>query len=103
MKVRTTILAAALACAMATPIAANARADVYINVAPPVPPVYAPLRPRAGYVVVPGYYRYDNVRHRHIWVKESYARARRGEHYVGPTWHEANGRYHFKQGHWDRD
>ncbi len=103
MNVRTTLLAVAVAGSLASPVAVRAaNFSVDVEVAPP-PPVYEQLAPREGYVVTPGYYRYDADDHRYVWNKGGYERERHGEHYIGPAWREENGRYHFHEGHWDRD
>ena len=103
MNIRRTLLAAAMAGAFAAPFSAHAaNFSVDVDVAPPAP-VYEQLPPREGYVVTPGYYRFDADAHRHVWVKGDYERERRGEHYVAPEWRQESGRYHFNEGHWDRD
>jgi hypothetical protein len=103
MNVRRTMLALAVASSLATPFAVRAASfSVDVDVAPP-PAVYEQLPQREGYVVTPGYYRFDADTHKHVWVKGGYERERRGEHYVAPEWREENGRYHFTEGHWDRD
>ena len=102
MSVRKTLLAAGLAVSFAAPFAAHAaNFSIDVDVAPP-PPVYEQLPPREGYVVTPGYYRFDADSHKHVWVKGGYERERRGEHYVAPEWREEHGRYHFHEGHWDK-
>ena len=103
MNIRKTMLALAVAGSLATPFAVGAASlSVDVDVAPP-PVVYEQLPPREGYVVTPGYYRFDADSHKHVWVKGGYERERRGEHYVAPEWREENGHYHFNEGHWDRD
>ena len=103
MIVRRTLLAIAVASSLACPLVVRAaNFSVDIDVAPP-PPVYEQLPPREGYVVTPGYYRFDPDSRKHVWVKGGYERERRGEHYVAPEWREENHHYHFNEGHWDRD
>jgi WXXGXW repeat (2 copies) len=103
MNVRRMLLAVAVASSLGSPVAAHAaNFSVDIDVAPP-PPVYEQLPPREGYIVTPGYYRFDADSHKHVWVKGDYERERRGEHYVAPEWRQESGRYHFNEGHWDRD
>lgn len=100
---RKTLLAVAVAGSFALPVAVNAAGiSVDIDVAPPAP-IHEQLAPRAGYVVSPGYYRFDDEHHKHVWVKGDYLPERRGEHYVAPQWREHEGRYHFDEGRWDRD
>jgi hypothetical protein len=103
MDIRKTLLAAAMAGAFATPFCAQAANYVVdIDVAPP-PPRHEYLAPREGYVVTPGYYRYDADGHQHIWVAGTYERERHGERYVAPEWREEHGHWHFNEGHWDHD
>ena len=103
MNLRKSLLTFALAGAFAAPFAAYA-ADIHFNVdvAPPAP-VYENLAPRAGYVVTPGYYRYDESSRHHVWVKGGYERERHGEHYVAPAWQQRDGKWGFNAGHWDHD
>jgi len=103
MDIRKTLLAAAVAASFGAPLSLHAaNFSVDVDLAPPAP-VYEQLPPREGYVVVPGYYRFDADAHKYAWVKGRYERERHGEHYVGPEWREENGRYHFHEGHWDHD
>jgi hypothetical protein len=103
MIVRKTLLAIALAGSFVVPFAVHAAGvSVDVDIAPP-PPIHEELAPRAGYVVTPGYYKYDAEHHKHVWVKGEYVPERHGEHYVAPEWREKEGRYHFNEGHWDRD
>jgi len=104
MKLRTILSAVAVASALAGPFAARAaNFSVDIDVAPPPPPAYEQLPPREGYVVTPGYYRFDADSHKHVWVPGEYERERPGEHYVAPEWRQEQDHYHFNEGHWDRD
>jgi hypothetical protein len=73
-----------------------------VDVAPPAP-VYEQMPAREGYIVTPGYYRYDAERHAHTWVKGEYAPVRKGEHYVAPEWREQGGHYGFAEGRWEHD
>ena len=75
---------------------------VVVDVAPPAP-VYEQLPARAGFVVTPGYYKYDSERHAHTWVKGGYEAERHGEHYVGAEWHAQDGHYQFNEGRWEHD
>ena len=103
MNVRKTLLALAIAGSFAAPLAVQSKnIDFNVNIAPPAP-VYEQMPVRRGYVVTPGYYRYDHQHHAHVWVKSKYERARRGEHYVAPEWREHEGRYGFSQGRWEKD
>ena len=103
MNVRRTMLVVAVASSLGAPLAAHAaNFSVDVALAPPAA-VYEQLPPREGYVVTPGYYRFDADSHKHVWVKGGYERERHGEHYVAPEWREQGGRYHFNEGHWERD
>ncbi len=104
MNVRKTFLAIALASAFVAPIAVRAATVmVDVDVAPPAPPVYERMPAREGYVITPGYYRFDTERREHTWVKGEYQAERRGEHYIAPEWRAQDGRYHFSEGRWERD
>ena len=103
MNIPRTLLALAVAGSLAAPIAVRAtNFSVDVDVAPPAA-VYEQLPPREGYIVTPGYYRFDTDSGKHVWMKGDYERERRGEHYVAPEWRQQDGRYHFNEGHWDRD
>jgi hypothetical protein len=103
MNVRKTLLAVALAGSFAVPLAAHAEGiNFNVDIAPPAP-VYEQMPAREGYVVTPGYYRYDQERHAHTWVKGEYQPARKGEHYVAPEWRQQEGRYGFSEGRWEKD
>ena len=101
MNVRKAYLAIALASAFVAPLAVQA-AILVVDVAPPAP-VYEQMPARQGYIVTPGYYRYDEARRAHTWVKGDYLAERRGEHYVGAEWRAQEGRYQFNEGRWERD
>ncbi len=103
MSFRRTLLAAALAGSFAGPLAVSAASVNFdIDIAPPAPR-YEVMPARAGYIVTPGYYRFDTKRHEHVWVKSGYKHERRGEHYVASEWSKQDGRYHFNEGRWEHD
>jgi hypothetical protein len=102
MNFRRTALAVALAGSLGAPLAVAA-VNIDIDVAPPAA-VYEQMPARAGYVVAPGYYRYDSERREHVWVKGDYQAERHGEHYVASAWSKKqDGRYHFDEGRWEHD
>ena len=98
MNFRKTALAVALAGSFAAPLAVHAGGiNIDVDVAPPAA-VYEQMPARAGYVVTPGYYRYDSDHRQHVWVKGDYQAERRGEHYVASEWSKnKDGRYHFDE------
>jgi hypothetical protein len=103
MNVRRTLLAVALAGSFAAPLAVHAAGvNVDIDIAPPAA-VYEQMPARQGYIVTPGYYRFDTESHHHVWVKGAYEPERRGEHYVASAWSKQEGRYHFNEGRWEHD
>jgi hypothetical protein len=104
MNFRKTALAVALAGSFAAPLAVHAGGiNIDVDVAPPAA-VYEQMPARAGYVVTPGYYRYDSDHRQHVWVKGDYQAERRGEHYVASEWSKnKEGRYHFDEGRWEHD
>src|SRR2546423_12792323 len=103
MNVRRSLLAIALAGSFAVPLgvqAANVNIDV--DIAPPAAVVEdAPVR--QGYVYTPGYWRWDEPRHNHIWIKGEYVPERRGEHWVPHEWAGQTARIAFIEGGWGRD
>lgn len=101
MNVRKTFLAVALASSFAVPVYAE-RFSIDVETAPPAPR-YEQFPAREGYIVTPGYYRYDTGRREHTWVKGDYQAERRGEHFIAPEWREQNGRYRFNEGRWEKD
>jgi hypothetical protein len=103
MDVQRRLLAIALAgtfAASSAVYAAGVRVDV--DIAPPAP-LYEQMPARQGYIVAPGYYRYDTKRHEHVWVKSTYKHERHGEHFVASDWKEHDGRYQFSEGRWEHD
>jgi hypothetical protein len=103
MNARKTFLAIALASTLVAPLAAHAASIIVIDVAPPPPPVFAPMPVREGFIITPGYYRYEVVGRDPTWVKGDYLAERSGEHYVGSEWRAQDGRYHFTEGRWERN
>ncbi|MGH8850919.1 MAG: YXWGXW repeat-containing protein [Casimicrobiaceae bacterium] len=101
MNARKKLIAVVLGATLALPLAAQARIDLDINIAPPplrhevVPP------PRVGFVWAPGYWDWDGGHHRHTWRKGHFIRERRGEHWVPNQWVERSGRYHYEPGRWE--
>ena len=104
MNFRKTALAVALAGSLGAPLAVQAASvNIDIDVAPPAA-VYEQIPARAGYVVTPGYYRFDSQRREHVWVKGDYQAERHGEHYVASAWSKKqDGRYHFDEGRGEHD
>jgi hypothetical protein len=104
MNTRNTLLAMALAASsLGISFATYAeRFSIDVETAPPAPR-YEQMPAREGYIVTPGYYRYDTERREHTWVKGDYLAERRGEHFIAPEWREQNGRYRFNEGRWEKD
>jgi hypothetical protein len=105
MNVRKSLLAMALASAIVAPFAVDAASIIVIDAAPPAP-VYEQMPARQGFIITPGYYRYDRYDADHrdpTWVKGDYQAERKGEHYVASEWRERDGRYHFNEGRWEQD
>jgi hypothetical protein len=102
MRIRNRILltAVALSAAMVA-LPGVARTFVEIQVAPPAPLVEVVPPPRVGYVWAPGYWRWNG--HRHVWIRGSWVRERRGWHWERDVWVQSpNGRWHLVRGHWAR-
>ena len=102
MNIRKSLLAAAIATAFVAPLAVQAASIIVVDVAPP-PAIHEEMAARQGYVVTPGYYRYDEANRAPTWVKGSYQAERHGEHDVASEWREQDGRYHFSEGRWEHD
>jgi hypothetical protein len=98
-----TLLAAGLVAAalgmMSIPTCA-APVGIMIDVAPPPPRVEVLPAPRRGYAWVPGYWNW--VGHRHVWVRGTWVRERRGYVYAEPRWMERDGHWEFRRGEWAR-
>ena len=94
-----TLLVTAIGVAVINPAFA-ASVNISIGTPPPAVLVEPVPPPRAGYVWVPGYWRWNGVSH--VWVKGRWAAVRRGYHYVPEQWVEVNGRWVFHPGHWAR-
>jgi WXXGXW repeat (2 copies) len=103
MNFRKKVLAIALASALVAPFSAYAGTVLIIDAAPPAPPVFTPMPARQGYIITPGYYRYDADSREPTWVKGDYQAERRGEHYVASEWRAEDGKYHFNEGRWEHD
>jgi WXXGXW repeat (2 copies) len=99
MLIRKTLLAGAVAAALASfTIPAFAEVGVYIDLAPP-PPRVEHFDPRPGYVVAPGYWDYNNGKH--DWVNGHYIAEKKGYHYEGDRWvQHDNNKWTRQQGGW---
>lgn len=95
------LVAAGLLGGAALPLPSVAAVDVYVNTAPPPPRVERVPAARRGYVWTPGYWNWQGKRH--VWVKGSYVRERRGYTYRPHEWVERDGRWQMQRGRWDRD
>ena len=102
MAIRNRILLAAVALSTAiVSLPSTARTFVEIQVAPPAPRVEVVPAPRVGYVWAPGYWRWNG--HRHVWIRGSWLRERRGWHWEPDAWVRGpNGRWHLVRGRWVR-
>jgi|SRR5450631_844892 WXXGXW repeat (2 copies) len=102
MNTRKTLLAMALAASsLGMSLATHAAVNIDIDVAPPAPR-YENAPPREGYIYAPGYYKWDEGHHEHVWTKGEYQPERRGEHFVPQRWTQQNGKYHFDEGRWEK-
>jgi hypothetical protein len=95
-------VAAILAPAAMTPVAAQSM-NFSLNVGTPPPaPVYEVVpAPRVGYVWAPGYWSWEHERH--VWMPGRWMPERHGHHWVADHWVEGpHGGWHLEHGHWDR-
>ena len=101
-KIRTLLIAAAIAVPMLTLPAAQAHAGIIlsINIAPPVLPVYAqPVCPGDGYIWTPGYWAYGDDGY--FWVPGTWVMAPEDGYLWTPGyWGWDNGVYLFHEGYW---
>jgi hypothetical protein len=75
-------------------------AEVVVRVAPPAAVVETrPVRPAAGYVWTPGYYRWDG--HAHVWVGGAWVMPPRPHAvWVPHRWVHRHGGWVMVEGHW---
>lgn len=99
-RIQNLIAAAVLAAGILAPAVTEARAAVYVNLAPPAPIVEAVPAPRVGYVWAPGYYSWNG--HRHVWRHGYWVRERAGRHWVAHRWERRGNGWYFHDGYWAR-
>ena len=77
-------------------------AQVYVRIGPPPPVVERPgPPPRAGYVWVAGFHRWDG--RRYVWVPGHYVEPpRRYHHWIPGHWVQGPRGYYWREGHWAR-
>jgi hypothetical protein len=78
------------------------RVGVGIGVAPPPPRFERLPPPRRGYVWAPGYWRWEQRAHRHVWVGGHWLRARHGYYYHRARWVHQGRHWRFRDGYWSR-
>ncbi len=94
------LIAAMIAGSLGSVAVPASSAVVIVRQAPPEPrPETAPPA-RRGYVWAPGHR--DWKRNRHVWVRGTWVRERKGYRYNAPTWQERDGRWHMQRGNWAR-
>ncbi len=98
IRIQNLIAAALVAAGLAAPGISQARAAVYVNVAPPAPVVEAVPAPRAGYVWAPGYHRWNG--HRYVWTHGYWVREHPGRHWVAHHWERHGDRWVLRDGYW---
>ena len=97
-KIQNVIAAAVLAAGtLMMPSLTEARAHIYVNVAPPAPLVEEVPAPRYGYTWAPGYWRWNG--HRHMWAHGYWVRAYPGRHWVGHRWVRSGNGWYFRDGY----
>jgi hypothetical protein len=77
-----------------------ANAQIVVRIGPPPPrPVEVVPAPRAGFVWVPGFHRWDG--HRYVWVRGHYAHPpRRGQVWYPGEWRAERGGQVWHEGYW---
>jgi len=106
---RQTFLRAAAGAALlwsAVALSPAALAQVNINIGigtPPPAPIYEVVpAPRAGYVWAPGFWVWDDHRHKHAWKKGHWVTARPGYVYEAPRWVQASNGWVMAPERWNR-
>ena len=101
-KIRTLLIATAIAAPLLTLPIAQAHAGIIlsINIAPPILPVYAqPICPGDGYIWTPGYWAYGDDGY--FWVPGTWVMAPEDGYLWTPAyWGWDNGVYLFHEGYW---
>jgi hypothetical protein len=103
------VLALLLGAAAVAPFAANAQAqvsiDVQVNIAPPPLPYYEqPVIPAEGYLWVPGFWAWDEAEADYYWVPGTWVEPPQPELLWTPAyWGWIDGRYLFHPGYWARE
>ena len=92
------LIAAMLAGSLGSVTLPATSATIIIQNAPPPPRAERVPPPRRGYVWAPGYW--DWRGHRHVWVKGSWMRERRGYVYHQPRWEQQDGKWRMDRGSW---
>ena len=95
------ILGAIVASSLGTIPLVSSAASIYVEIAPPAPPVEVVPAPRAGYVWAPGYYVYREKHY--VWTKGRYEKERHGQYWHPGHWDEQNGRYTFVEPGWHHE
>ncbi len=97
MNVKRNLLIAASAIVLSV---GAANAQIVVRIGPPPPrPVEVVPAPRAGYVWVPGYHRWDG--HGYVWVHGAYRRPPHpGAVWVEGEWREERGGHVWHPGYW---
>lgn len=95
------ILVAAMLAGSLGSVAAPAMSGIVIvREAPPAAREERMPSPRANKVWVPGHWDWRN--NRHVWVRGTWIKARRGYYYAEPHWQEREGRWQLERGSWRR-
>jgi hypothetical protein len=95
------LLLASLIALGVTSLPANARVDVDVRIAPPIPRIEIVPPPRLGYVWAPGFWHWEG-RH-HVWISGHWNQARPGHRWISERWSSHDRGYRFEPGHWEQD
>lgn len=80
---------------------AGTHVSIRIGIAPPPPRWERVPAPRAGFIWVPGFWRWSGASY--IWIGGGWHHQRVGYRYVHPRWqHERDG-WRFNTGHWQHE
>ncbi len=96
------LLAAALAGSLGTVTIPATSAVILVQQAPPEPRSERVPAARRGYVWAPGHWEWRSNSNKHVWVRGSWMRDRKGYVYNPPSWRERDGRWEMQRSEWRR-
>ena len=62
--------------------------------------LYKPIKIRAGYVWIDGYWQWNRRAHKYFWVKGHLTRRKAGKVWIAGHWHQVRGGWVYQPGFW---